>query len=189
MRWSRATTPTIDDGQALSELKTYLRIAGDYADDELMKQLHRSIDDLEGRSRRQLLTAEIVYRFDRFPWSGCIELPRAPLQSVTSITYTDSLSVSQTWASTEYDVIADSEPGLVRLAHEKKLPTNSPRDIVITYNAGYGAGWNDLPGQVQECLLYMVGQRYYQRNSDREAGAISDCIEAIGLGDDFTKWL
>ena len=181
---SRSATTTLDDANALSEAKSYLRIEGDYADQEISNLMNRAVDEFENRTRRQIVTATLVHRLDCFPVSLYMDLPRAPLQSVTSVTYTDSADTPGTsWASSNYDVITDLEPGRIRLGYGKSYPY--ARDIVITYVAGYGTTWDSLPGAVQDCLLHMVAHKYYQRGDEREAGNIQDCINALSIGDEF----
>lgn len=186
LRVSRSVTPTLDDANALSEAKSYLRIEGDYADQEISNILNRVVDEFENRTRRQLLTATLVHELEGFPLCTYIEIPRAPLQSITSITYTDSTDTPGiSWNAANYDVITSMEPGRVRVGYGKVYPGGA-RDIVITYVAGYGTAWDDLPGAVQDCLLHMTAHKYYQRGDEREAGYIRDCIDSLAVGDEFT---
>ena len=187
LRFSASTEPTIDDGEMLADAKEYLRVSGNDADREIHRQMHAAVVNFQKRSRRQVLTRTFVRNLDCFPLARHIDLPRAPLASVTSITYTDGDDAGQTWAATEYDVITDLEPGRVRLAHEKSYPSNSPRDVVITYVSGYGTTWASIPADVQDCLLHMLHHKYYNRDGMAEPDGIQHALNALTVGDEF-KW-
>ena len=93
-------------------------------------------------------------------------------------------------AASNYDVITDVEPGFVRLSYASgaraTYPQDTPRDVIITYVAGYGSTWDDFPGMVQDCLCHLVAHYYYNRGSEPEMGGIEHCIQGLIVGDEFT---
>ena len=186
LRFSASTEPTIDDAQMLADAKLYLRVTGHDADGEIHRMMHAAIRNFQKRASRQVLTRTLVLNLDCFPLRSWIDIPRPPLQSITSITYTDGDDAGQTWAATEYDVLTEIEPGRVRLAHDKSYPTNAPRDIVITYVAGYGTTWSSIPHDVQDCLLHVLSHKYYQRDGAPELEGITHSINALHPGSEFT---
>jgi len=92
-----------------------------------------------------------------FPCDGVIWLPKAPLISVTSVTYLDTAGISQTWSNTLYTVDAPSGPkarmGCLVPNYGEVFP--STREIVnavtIRFVAGYGAA-AAVPSLIKTCL-------------------------------------
>ncbi len=73
---------------------------------------------------------------------GAIWIPRAPLQSVTSITYLDSDGNTQTWDASNYRVDTDSTPGRITPAFGATWPGTRgvTGDVTIKFVAGHGSG-------------------------------------------------
>lgn len=92
-------------------------------------------------TRRQLVTATFTMKLDVFPVDTTIDVPKPPLQSVTSIEYVDQNGDTQTLASNKYVVDTNSDPGRITLNSTESWPaTNDQIDAVtIIFVAGYGA--------------------------------------------------
>lgn len=188
MRLTKTTNAKLHDAEALTSVKEHLRVGGDFADGELDRMLNRSVADVMARTNRELITNTYELRFDAFPRSGCLELPRAPLSSIGSIQYDDADDVQQTWAVTEYEMLADREPGLVRLAKDKQLPPQASAWIV-TFNAGYGTTWDALPELVRDALLELTHYRYFNRDGSPLPEHLQTLIWQIDYGDEFTQYV
>jgi len=101
----------------------------------------------EGILDRALITQTWELTLDRFPFYSAdntrseILLPRPPLQSVTSITYTDIDGATQTLASANYKVDTIGEPGRVVPAYGLSWPStrNEINAVTVRYVCGYGA--------------------------------------------------
>lgn len=97
-----------------------------------------------------------------------IEIPRPPLQSITSITYTDTDGNSQTVDSSNYDVDTISEPGIVQQARNGTYPTDiaSPYDninvVKIRFVAGYTTA-SDIPEPIKHAMLLLISHLYENR--------------------------
>lgn len=93
----------------------------------------------EDWTNRQFVTASWQLTLDAFPCE--IELPKPPLQSVTSIQYIDTAGDTQTLAASKYQVDATAEPGRVRPSFGNVWPSvrGDMNSITIIFVAGYGA--------------------------------------------------
>ena len=97
--WER-TFPTKREAKAFAKVDVT-------DDDSLIDALITAARQLvETEQNRQLMPATYELTLDEFPSSSnCpIELPRPPLQSVSSITYVDTAGATQTWSSDDYQV-------------------------------------------------------------------------------------
>lgn len=189
------STDATSEPITLEEAKVHLRVTDD-ADNDLIESLITAARMLaEQYTNRQLLTATWDLYLDRFPCGGePILLPRSPVQSVTSIVYTDTAGASTTWTNTNYALDAYSEPARVYLAYDVVYPT--PRAIENAVRVRYVAGWTTaalVPKPIKQAMLLLIGHHYEQRSTVL-VGSISKEIEftwtalldAYRVGDEFT---
>jgi uncharacterized phiE125 gp8 family phage protein len=154
--------------------------SGDSTEDNLLSVLITAAREYcEGYTGRALATQTIEAYLDEFPCGDCIELPRPPLQSVTSVKYTDSAGTETTMTvTTQYLVDADSDVGRIVLPYGVSWPsfTEYPvNPIKIKYVCGYYAS-NLIPKSIKQAMLLLIGHWY----ANREAvltGSISKEIE------------
>ena len=103
-------------------------------------------------------------------WTKSTEiiLPRPPLQSVTYVQYTDSSNNVNTFASGNYMVDANSEPGRIVLAYNAQWPSVTLQQgpaITIRYVAGYGALASAVPEEYKLAMKLLCGHYYENREA------------------------
>ncbi|MGE0460903.1 MAG: hypothetical protein AB7Q16_06000 [Vicinamibacterales bacterium] len=134
-------------------------------------------DRAELATMRQLITATWAETFDDWPCEGYIEVPRPPLQSVSSITYVDPAGVTQTWSPSLYVVDAPAGPratrGRIAPAHGQSWPSVRMQlnAITVTFIAGYGDEPKDVPPLLRRAMLLDLGTMYEHRE-DLVAGMV-----------------
>lgn len=172
----------------VAEMKRHLRVDIDDDDGFIEGLIAAGRDYLEKVAWRAFITQTWRLSLDGWPAGDEIELPRPPLQSVTSIVYTDSDNNATTWAASNYIVDTDSEPGRVVLAYGASWPgvTLRPANpIQITYVAGYGDDGSAVPVSYQQALKLLVGHWY----ENREATIAGTIAREIPLAVDSLLWL
>lgn len=157
--------PTVEP-VSLEQARLHARVDEHDDDSWITSRITSAREYVELVTRRQLITATRKLILDSFPSSGkVIRVPFPPLQSVSSITYYDTDGVLQTWASAEYRVDSDSEPGRISEAYNYSYP--STRDmtgaVTITYKAGYGDAASDVPGELRDAIQILVAHWYEMR--------------------------
>lgn len=170
-RWSLevSTAPTID-GNSRDDLKAHLRIDTSAEDGFLDTLLAAARSKLEKDTRRAINTQTLKLYMDKFPNGSWLELPRPPLISVTSITYTDTDGNSgQTYSSSNYQVDAKSTPGMIRLGRSvtgwPSVLSDTLNAVTITYTAGYGATNASVPADLRHALKLLYGHWYTNRDA------------------------
>lgn len=124
-------------------------------------------------------------KYDAFPSSPeCGDepfyLPKAPLQSVTSITYVNSTGGSSTLSATAYRVDNTSEPGRIEPAYNSFWP--SAREVsgavTVRFVCGYATSAtatagkaSAVPRRLRQAMLMTVGH-WYENRSNTEVGTI-----------------
>lgn len=173
MRLHLVTPPSVEP-VTLAEAKNHRKVTHTADDEEILGLIAAATDLFEGETGRQLITATWRGTMDGFPpsWEP-IRVLRAPLQSVTSITYVDGSGDTQTWDSSLYTVRTFAGPfathGLIHpVAGESYPSTRRITDAVtVTFVAGYGAA-DSVPGAAKAAIKELIGGLYENRESDEE---------------------
>ena len=179
MRWAHTVMqPPALEPVSLDEAKAHLRVTSADEDAYIASLITAAREWCEGFQQRAYVTQTRKLVLDRFPGGCAIYLPRPPLQSVTSIVYTDSEGAQYTVDADSYIVDTDAEPGRIVLAYGASWPSVTLRPaagVEITYVAGYGDA-SDVPQKVKQAMLLLVGHWYEQREAVL-VGSISKEIE------------
>lgn len=158
----------------LNMAKAHLKVDdADTAEEALITDLIESgrerLDGRDGVLNRALITQTWDWTLDRFPRNRThyLEVPLPPLQSITSITYTDSAGAAQTWGSSLYQVDTASEPARIQPAFNESWP--STRDelnaVTVRLIAGYGASPGFVPTPIRQAILFLVTDAYENRQT------------------------
>ena len=140
------TVPSVEP-LSTADAKTHLRVGASDRDayvDDLVASARQLFEDLSGRA---LITQTWDLWLDAWPVEEVIELPRPPLQSITSIDYYDVDDVSATLASSKYLVDTDSFPGRAILNDGQDWPTTTLRpkkNVRLRFVAGQGNAASDV---------------------------------------------
>ena len=188
MTWALTlqTAPS-EEPLTTAEAKSHLRV--DFTDDDTL------IDALvvaareygEGFTGRAFVTQTWDYFADRFPAdNGAIYLPRPTLQSVTTLKYVDTDGTQQTLASSKYRVDINSEPGRVTPAYGEEWPSIRPvtNAVEVRFKAGYGDAGTDVPDQIKQAILFLVGHMY----EHREAVITGTIVSKVPMATEYMLW-
>lgn len=177
----------------LAEAKKHLELAEyiEQHDVKIGSLISAARERAEAITGRQLMTATLELRLDRFP-SGNeeIKLPRPPLQSVASVKYQDTTDTQQTLSSANYKVITAREPGEVHLKFGQAWPVANYEDdvVVVRYVAGYTSSAN-VPNTIKLAMLIMVSDWFWDRSGMNETPiAAQRLLEQNRVGDCFVDY-
>lgn len=129
--------------------------------------------------QRQFVTATWDLFCDDFPSGGRTPFEAAlpPLQSITSVKYYDTAGTQQTWASSNYTVSTDTEPGKIEPNTDTFWPEAQNRVDAVEIRAvvGYG-GSGDVPEAIKTAIKTLV-RMYY--DGDCMAGELPDGVKSL----------
>ena len=161
----------------VEEARAHCRIDGNQ-DDELLYMLTRTAREYaEAYTGRSFVSTTWELRVDQFPLY--FQLPKAPLASVTSITYIDVQGATQTLSAGLYQVVADAgpfaQPGKIFQAYNATWPSSRGHidDVRIRYVAGYGAA-TDVPMAIKAAIKLMIAHLYENREATLTGTNVSE---------------
>lgn len=163
------TTPVVEP-LTLAEAKLFLRVDGTADNALITGMIVAARQFVETYTRRALVTQTWDCQYQGFmDTQRPLYVPRAPLQSVTSITYLDEDGDVQTLDSSYYSVWTFSGPtagrGYIELNDDITLPslyTDALYPVTVRAVCGYGAA-STVPDGLKAAMYLMLGDLYEQR--------------------------
>ena len=194
----QVVTPPAQEPLLLADAKAHLRVDGT-ADDALILQKIRACRfHLERQYDIALITQTLQLNLDSFPywwlWRGGSTnyynwwldqayytqlLLRPPVQSITSVTYTDPSGNPQTMSAADYVLDTNNRPARLVPALNKQWPATAIGTInvaAVKFVAGYGAADTNVPDDIKEALMMLLGHFYENREqvvTDARVAAIT----------------
>lgn len=165
-----ATAPA-EEPISLSEAKLHLRVDISDDDDLITSQIVTARRRAEKIAGRALVTQTWDYVLDAFPEGDTLEIPKPPLQSITSIKYYDEDGTEYTVDSGDYYVDTYGEPGRVVLKSSATWPSTTLREangVIVRFVAGYGDA-EDVPEEFKQAIYLLVGHFYENREAVSDA--------------------
>jgi len=154
---------------SLAEAKAFLRV-DDTAEDALITtligagRLH-----LEGITGRALLAQTWRVVLDRWPNDGAVRLPVTPFLNLVAVTAYDGEGTGHSVPLAQF---ADDPERLLLPNTVAGLPVLRERQgIEIDYQAGYGTDPEDVPVDLRQALLTLVGYWFEHRDAVIVAGS------------------
>jgi uncharacterized phiE125 gp8 family phage protein len=162
---TKLITAPILEPLTLTQAKEHLRV--DYTDDDtyitaLITVARRYCENYQNRA---YITQTWEVTFDSFPQTP-FDVPKPPLQSITSIKYYDTTDTENTYSSSNYYVDTYSQRGRVSLNHSITWPGTTLRPIngvIVRFIAGYGALATDVPNEVIHAMKILIAEWYENR--------------------------
>ncbi len=180
-------TPPALEPLTVPEVKTFLRIDSALEDTILTSLVKAAREEVEHFTRRALITQTWDYTIDAFPAEGYIKLPLPPLQSVTSLKFTDEDGVVSTVSASTYYVDTSGEPGLIALMSGESWPSDTLRAtgaVTARFVAGYGAAASDPPEAVRLAMYQLVSHWY----ENHEAVLVGSIAKEMPLTCEYLLW-
>lgn len=164
-------TQPLTEPVSLAEVQRHLRIDVDTETPSLEVMLVAARQKVEAFLRRALISQTIQLTLDWGP--AWVELPRPPLQSVTSIVVTGLDGADVTASTATYFV--NQSARLVSLRPSAIWPTHiTPAGWRCVYVAGYGDTPDKVPAAIKLAILNVTAALYDNRGTlDQLVGAQS----------------
>jgi uncharacterized phiE125 gp8 family phage protein len=151
----------------VSELQAHLNLPADQDTDLLAGKIAAAEQHLERVTGKAFLTQSLTATFDSFARSG-LELPRSPVQSVTSVAYLDTDLAAQTVDAGDYIAtpLNVERRTLIYPIPGTCWPVAAcvAGAVTVTYSAGYGDA-DAVPAAIKEAIKLLAANWYENREA------------------------
>jgi len=168
-------TPVASGALPVAVYKAHLRLGSGFTDDGLQDTLlegflRAALATVEGRTGKALLRRDFVLTLGAWRSGDRQALPLAPVSAVASVAVVDAQGAQTVIVASAWQLYPDMHrPMLVSLSGG--LPTVPQNGAVrITFTAGYGPVWGDLPPDLAQAVM-MLAAHYYEYRQDVNLGA------------------
>lgn len=126
---------------------------------------------VENVTGRKLVTQTWRWTVDAL--AGEMTIPLSPVQSVSSVTYTDEAGDTQTLSSSLYDLDLTTNKPRIRPAPGEAWPDqqNSLGGAAITVVCGYGVP-AAVPTTIKQAMLLLIGHFFENRQAVMAGGGV-----------------
>ncbi len=174
MRLKLVTPPAVEP-VTTADMQVQSRITLDSSETAWATALVTAVRlQVEAQLSRALITQTWMGYLDGFPLPcrlnpfSAIDLPIAPVQSVSQITYYDTDNALQTLSPTAYSVDINDEPGRIYPSVGNSWPetsTDMPNAVMVQFVAGYGDTASTVPACIIQWMLVQLANLYENRES------------------------
>jgi uncharacterized phiE125 gp8 family phage protein len=175
-------TPPAQYPVSLAEVRAQLGIETTDEDARLTGLIAAATEMAEQYTNRSFISRSYRGFLDCFPYCGHLELPRAPLQSVTSITtFDDDGDVATVFSADDYYVDTGSTLGRVALRSGSSWPTFTRRSngAELIWVAGFGDNPADVPEGIRLAIQVLIGWLNEQRGDEASPKDMPMAAEAL----------
>jgi len=182
---SAVTSGPASEPLTATEVKNWLKVTGTSEDDLISSLIAAARKQVEHYTNLKLFTQTIAEYWDEWPYSdelknrfGGLSLSWGPVQSVSSVQYTDEDGDTQTFSSSNYTTDLTARPARIAPGFDDVWPTArlEPNSIRVMYVAGY-SDTADIPDDIKTAMRLMITHWYDNRtDSVRQLPMASECL-------------
>lgn len=162
-------TSVPDTALPVDEFKAHLRLGSGFGPDSvqdaiLASFLRAAVTAIEARTGKVLL--ERAFAFSVHIWRdlGRQALPVAPVTAITEVEIVDRNGVRTLVDGNAYWLERDAHRPFLRATGFALPGIPSAGEAVVTFDAGYGQHWSDVPADLRQAAMLLAAHYYEFRN-------------------------
>lgn len=156
------TVPPAAEPITLEEAAEHLRVDNDAERFQIQRLITVSRSFVEDYCATRWATQTVAMKCDA--WGDLARVPEAPVQSVTSIAYTDTHGAAQTLSADVYELRADGLDAAIVAKYNQTFPVIRPGSR-ITVTAVVGTA--TAPAPVRHAMLLHLAYSYERREGGK----------------------
>ena len=159
-------TPPATEPVTLAETKAHLRVEHSADDAVITTLISAARQWAEVYLRRALITQTWQLSLNSLPER--LELPKAPLQSITHVKTFDAADVASVVSASVYQADTATTPGALVLRTGAVWPDagRNTNRYEVHYVAGYGTAASSVPAPIRQGLLQHIAALYENRGDE-----------------------
>ena len=179
------TSPAAVNPVPLDEFAAHLRLAQGFADDAaedalLELYLRNATSVVEARIGKALIRRGFKLQVGAWSRDGRLVLPIGPVAAINSLRFVrDAVTIAV--SADAWSLELGSSRQLLSGSGGGALPT-IPNDHLaeLIFDAGFGASWNDVPGDLRQAVMLLAAHYYENRYGVTEPGqGIPIAVQAL----------
>lgn len=167
--------PAANEPVSLAEAKAHTRVDGNDDETSLNSTIAAARAHVEAYCGTPLVSRTVTVKCDRF--QDLAVLPLAPVSTVSTITYIDTVAATQTLPDDVYELRSEGLTASFVLKCGRSWPTIQPGSrITMTATVGYEA----LPDDIKHAMLLLIGHWHkYREAGAREVLDIPHSVQSL----------
>lgn len=158
----------------VAELKAHLRLGTGFTDDGTQDGLAESylraaLAAIEGRIGKALIERIFSWGIDAWRATDEQALPLAPVSAITSLVLLDAEGAETMVDPARYRLVRDDQRPRIASAGLALPAIPTGGEAWITFQAGFGPAWVDVPPDLRQAVLLLAAEYYETRH---DAGTI-----------------
>ena len=159
----------------ITAFKDHLRLGTGFADDGVQDAvleagLRAALALIEARTGKAILQRSFELRLSRWRSAEAQLLPVGPVVNVSAVQMEDAAGATTVVDAALYRFERVAH-GAWLMATGTRLPTiASQSQVVIAFDAGYGAAWSDVPADIAQAAFMLAAWNYEHRHGDTAGG-------------------
>ncbi|WP_282048077.1 head-tail connector protein [Sulfitobacter mediterraneus] len=171
-------TPVADAALPVEAFKAHLRLGSGFGQDGLqdvvlLSFLRAAVAAIEARTGKALFTRGFVWTITHWRNDAAQPLPIAPVTDLTDVTVIAGNGAEIAVGPALYWLEADMHRPCLRSTGTALPGIPASGSVRLRFDAGMGAGWADLPADLQQAALMLAAHYYEYRN---DTGLSEGCM-------------
>lgn len=171
-------TPVPDAALPVEAFKAHLRLGTGFGTDDVQDVVLRSflraaMAAIESRTGKALLQRVFRLTVNRWRDAQAQSLSVAPVTGISELAQIEQSGVRSVVEPGRYRLERDAQYPLVRPTGIKLPAVPVGGSVEITFSAGFGVGWDDVPADLQQAVLMLAAHYYEYRN---DTGLSEGCM-------------
>ncbi|WP_227267844.1 head-tail connector protein [Roseobacter weihaiensis] len=167
-------TTVPDAALPVEAFKAHLRLGtgfgqGTTQDEVLTGFLRAALSAIEARTGKVLVARSFSWTLSFWRDRDAQGLPVAPVNAISRVATVERNGTQTDVSATSYWLERDSQRPRLRAtgASLPMIPTGGA--VVIDFEAGFGAGWDDIPSDLQQAV-FLLAAHYYEYRHETSLG-------------------
>lgn len=169
----------------VAEFKDHLRLGTGFADGDIQNAvleayLRASLAAIEARTGKALLSRQFIWSLTAWREADVQALPLAPVGSIVAVNVIDASGVGTAADATSYRLVQDMHRPKLQAVGACLPAIPSGGSVEITFEAGFGATWADMPADIAQAVMLLAAQYYEHRGESKFPGeGLSAGVQAL----------